>query len=119
MRATWNLLRSLLAIAVRIVTGAATLQTNRIHLYTGSAQTLTLPLLAKVGEIILIVNDGSGAVTIGQNAGQLISHAAGNTTTGVAGTLTAGTARDCIMLICTQANTKFKTVFALGTWTAA
>ncbi|MBU3720556.1 MAG: hypothetical protein FGM22_07320 [Burkholderiaceae bacterium] len=84
------------------VTTASTLRLDRTHFHNGGAVTYTLPSGATLGQTIEIVGNGSGVFTIGQLAGQTIRHLTSNTTTGVGGSLTAGTVRDVITLICSS-----------------
>lgn len=105
--------------ARRTTTAAATLQVGRVHIHTGAAADLTLPLTAEVGDMITIINAGSGVTTIKQNAGQAIRHISSDTTTGTGGSLAAGSVRDQITLVCTTKDTTFTTVNNKGTWTVA
>lgn len=67
--------------------------------------TLTLPATAGIGETLIVQGKGSGLFTIAQNAGQTIHFGSVDTTTGVAGSLTATNQYDSIELVCITANT--------------
>ena len=99
------------------VSGATVLQVNRVHVHTGGASTLTLPVGARFGDQITIVGNGSAIFTIGQNALQSIRHLTSNTTVGTGGTLAAGTVRDAITLVCTSTDgTQWTSTSVKGTF---
>lgn len=101
-------------------TTAQALQLNRVYIHNGAAITYTLPAVARVGDVIEIIGNGSGVFTIGQLAGQTIRHLTTNTTTGTGGTLTAGTVRDAIRLVCTtDGGTSWTSTYVKGTFTVA
>lgn len=102
---------------VKTVTAAATLEKNRVHVYTGGAANLLLPAAAQVGDMIVIINNGSGVTTITQGAGQSIRHISSTTTVGTGGSLAAGSVRDAIVLVCTTQDTTWTTLNNKGTWT--
>lgn len=101
----------------KVVTAAATLEKNRVHIYTGAAANLLLPAKAQVGDRLIIVGAGSGVTTITQAAGQSIRHISSTTTVGTGGSLAAGSVRDTIELICTTQDTTWTTLWNKGTWT--
>lgn len=102
------------------VTTATTMKPNRTYVAnSGSAITLTLPSNAVPGDSLTIIGKGAGLVTIGQAAGQQIRHLTTDTTLGATGTLTAGTARDSITLVCTTAPGIWTSQTVKGTWTVA
>ncbi|MBI2794749.1 MAG: hypothetical protein HYX66_08905 [Ignavibacteria bacterium] len=105
----------------KVVTGAATLEVNRSHHYTGGVANLALPASAQVGDLMTILGMGAGVYTITQAAGQQIRHIAGNTTAGVAGSLTAGTALDVVEFECVVGgpSTIWKTYNVIGTFVVA
>lgn len=74
---------------------------------SGSRLLMTLPLVSDVGARISIAGQGSGGWSIGQTAGQLIVTIAGNTTTGVMGSLSSTNRYDSINLVCEVANTQW------------
>ncbi len=76
--------------------------------------TATLPATAAEGSIIDIVGKGAGGWLIAQNSGQTIHFGNINTTTGATGSLASSAQYDCIMLICTTANTDFVVKSSIG-----
>jgi len=83
----------------------------------GTLITATLPATAAVGQKIYCVGLGAGFFQIAQNAGQSIQHGAATTTVGVGGSLTSTGARDVVELLCVTANTTFRVINSIGTFT--
>jgi hypothetical protein len=81
------------------------------------AITATLPAVAAFGSTIIIVGKGSGLWTIAQNAGQTIHFDDMDTTTGIAGSVTAINKYDSIELVCITANTDFVARTSVGNLT--
>jgi len=67
--------------------------------------TLTLPVTAAYGSIIVVTGKGAGGWTIAQNASQLIHFGSVVTTTGTGGALVAQNQFDSIRIECTVADT--------------
>lgn len=81
--------------------------------------TLTLPAVAVVGDSVRVGGKGTGLWRIAQNAGQTIHFGTSDTTTGVAGSLTAIARYDAIELVCITANTNFLVISSIGNITIA
>ncbi len=79
--------------------------------------TLTLPATAALGEGVQIVGKGAGLFRIAQNAGQTIHFIDTDTTTGVAGSLTAVEQYAAMELVCITANTDFAVLDSSGNYT--
>jgi hypothetical protein len=79
--------------------------------------TLTLPLVAKVGDTIEVIGMGTGKWLIAQLANQTIHFQGQNTTVGVGGSLAATLQYDTVKLICTVANLEFVVTSACGNLT--
>lgn len=62
--------------------------------------TFTLPASSPIGKIIAIQGAGSGGWSISQNIGQIIHIGAGQTTSGIFGSLSSENQYDSIQLIC-------------------
>jgi hypothetical protein len=83
----------------------------------GAGVTYTLPATASLGDQIKV--DGKlGLAVVAQNAGQQILMGNLGTTVGVAGTLTATDAGDCISLRCiiSGASTVWRVENSMGNW---
>lgn len=81
----------------------------------GTILTFTLPATAAVGDLFAIVGNGSGKWTIAQNSGQIIKMSGTTTTSGVTGSISAGTRYDTVEIICIVANTTFAVYTQTGT----
>lgn len=75
------------------------------YITSGGALTFTLPTTAAVGTKVEIAGFGSTSWQILQGSGQSIWWNNQQTTVGVTGSITSGTAKDWIELICVVANT--------------
>jgi|SRR6266850_2717945 len=69
--------------------------------------THTLPVLSKVGDVIIVYGMGPGGFVIAQNASQNIQLLGGVTTTGAFGSVTSTQPGACLFLVCNVANTSW------------
>ena len=76
--------------------------------------TCTLPVYAVLGSTIKICGEGAAFFEIAQNAGQTIHFGVRSSTTGAGGSVTSTSARGCIALVCTVADTDWTVSSALG-----
>lgn len=103
----WNLLAN--------TTTTQQLVNNRGYIGDSNSRiTFTLPTTAKVGEVIAVINRGSGGWKIAQNAGQTIRVSGVTTTTGTNGYLESTNQGDTIYLVCETQDTGFKALFIIG-----
>jgi hypothetical protein len=79
----------------------------------GGGVVFTLPVSAAIGTQFEIVGK-AGLWAINQNNGQTIYFGDINTTTGVAGALTATDKGDCVKLRCITANSDYRVVSSIG-----
>lgn len=66
--------------------------------------TLTLPAIAAVGDVILVVGKGAGGWKVAQNASGVIHFGNLDSTTGTGGFISSTAQYDCVMLVCIVAN---------------
>ena len=81
---------------------------------SGGALSLALPATSAVGDVIVIVLDGSTSWTITQGAGQQIRLGNQTTTLGVGGSLASTAQGDCIYFVCRTANTLWTVINSIG-----
>jgi hypothetical protein len=79
--------------------------------------TLTLPVVASIGDQIQIVGKGAGLFKIAQNASQKIHFIDTDTTTGTGGSLTAIEQYASIELVCITANNDWAVLDSAGNFT--
>lgn len=104
----------------------ATLASYTLAVQTGyitdnvAGVTYTLPATGALGDVIEITGK-LGIATIAQNANQQICIGNAATTVGVAGTLTATDAGDCLRLKCITAgaSTVWRVISSMGNWSVA
>lgn len=99
---------------------ATNMAVNNGYIYNAAgAANLTLPDTAAQGSIIRVTGIGAGMFTIAQNAGETIHFGNQDTTTGVAGSVTATVQYDAIELVCTTANTDWTVLSSVGNFVIA
>jgi len=74
----------------------------------------TLPATAAFGAEYEIIGKGNGMWRLNQNAGQQIVFGISNTTLGVTGSVVATNKKDCVRIICTDANVEFTITNCVG-----
>jgi hypothetical protein len=80
--------------------------------------TVTLPTTAAAGTVIGVMNLGAGNTKVAYGTGQSLR--IGNTTTTVTtGSITSTAQGDCVLLLCTTANTTWTAISVQGNWTPA
>lgn len=77
----------------------------------------TLPATAAFGTELVVVGKGAGGWTIAQNAGQSIVLGSSTSTVGAGGSVASTNAKDCLIMICTVANTEWTAISWVGTLT--
>jgi hypothetical protein len=98
-----------------IVAGAANMSPQNGYIANNAGLvTLTLPLTAALGTIIVVQGKGAGGWLIAQNAGQSINYIASTSTPGVGGSLASVARYDSVTLVCTTADTAWSAVAAMG-----
>lgn len=106
----WSLLDS--------ATTAQTLVMNRGYIADSSSLvTFTLPTTATPGDVVAVVNRGSGGWIIAQNASQSIRVIGVTTTTGTGGSLASTNRGDVVYLVCETADVGFKALWVMGNLT--
>ncbi len=87
--------------------------------FSNSASTLTytLPTVAAVGDTYVVAAMSSGAIKIGQNAGQNIIFNSSTTTTGTGGSILSTSTGATITIVCNVANNGFQVINSMGTFT--
>lgn len=80
----------------------------------GSLVTLTLPTTAAFGTQIVVIGKGAGGWTIAQNSAQSIVLSSKTTTSGGAGSISSTQAKDCVVLICTVADSEWTAISWVG-----
>lgn len=110
---------SQLLLSVDQTTSSITMTPNRAYIINNGASlvTLTLPAIAAIGTVIKIVGRSSGMWTIAQQVSQNIIIGAVSTTPGVAGSLSATNASDCVEIVNTNANMTWVVASHEGTLT--
>lgn len=79
-----------------------------------SLVTITLPVIAAVGDRVPIIGFGSGGWRLAQNSGQKVHFLVLDTTTGTGGRLDSTTRYDCIDVICVVADTDWVVRSSIG-----
>ncbi len=88
---------------------------NRGYIGDSNSQVVfTLPSIISVGEIVAVMNRGTGGWKIAQNASQSINVISITTSVGVGGYLESTNQGDSIYLVCTTQDTGFKAFFVMG-----
>jgi hypothetical protein len=82
-----------------------------------SLVTLSLPVTANFGDIIIVIGRSSMGWSINQNAGQSIIVSGTTSTVGVGGSVSSTLPNNTINLICTVANTEFTAISVMGNLT--
>ena len=83
----------------------------------GTAQSFPLPATASVGDVFELTQNGAGAVTITQAAGQSVRLGNVVTTAGTGGSLASSAQGDAVKLVCVTADTEFQAVAGvIGNW---
>ena len=101
-----------------IVAGAANLSEQNGYIANNAGLvTLTLPLTAQLGTIIVVAGKGAGGWLIAQNANQMIHYVANTSTTGVGGSVASIARYDTITLACTVADLEWTAIAGLGNLT--
>lgn len=86
----------------------------------GSTLALALPAASSVGDVIEVSNINTAlGIQFTQAAGQQIFIGNTSTTLGAAGTLTSSAVGDALKIVCSAANTTWRVVSMVGSWTPA
>lgn len=98
----------------QVITTDTQMAVNNGYIVEGAGRkTLTLPVLADVGDTIRITNF-TNAWTVAQNAGQSIILGSDTTATGAGGSLASTSVGDSIEIICVTANINWIVQHAVG-----
>ena len=98
-----------------VTTSTANMVTNSSYI-TNSASlvTLTLPITAAVGDMLIVIGKGTGGWRVNQNGSQTIYLGDVATATGTSGYLASTNFGDSITLECITANTEWREVSMVG-----
>lgn len=97
-------------------TGSVTMAINNGYISNDGVSliTYTLPTVAALGSMFMIVGKGTGLWTIAQSASQFIVFGNVTTTVGAGGSVSSNNAGDCIWLVCSTANNGFTVMNSEG-----
>lgn len=97
------------ALTIVPVSGStATIQGGNAYIINNAGPTiLTLNTVQPLGSLIYIVGNGVGQWTVDQTSGQSIQIGNVSSTIGVGGSVSSNDVNDCLIMMCTTANTKF------------
>lgn len=96
-----------------VTTTSVSMVTNSIYICNNGATQLTLPTSSSLGDLLYVVGRQTSWM-IKQNANQTIAVSPNVTTTGTGGSLASTGARDCITLVCTNANLEWTALSLTG-----
>lgn len=91
---------------------------NGYYCSNGGLVTVTLPTTAAAGTALGVMNLGAGNTKIQYTTGQSL-RIGNTTTTATTGSLTSTALGDCIILLCTNANSTWTAISVQGNWTPA